>query len=72
MKKIISLILVLAMSLCMTCAVSAAAADSPGGSSPVTGDNNMLGFWLLVMGLSLVAIVVVAVVYYRSTKKTVE
>ena len=68
MKKIVSLILALALTVCLPFAVSAAA-NSPGHDGPPKfGDTTMIGLWVLVMVLSVVAIVVSTVVYRHNMK----
>jgi hypothetical protein len=71
MKKIVSLILALALIVCLPCAASAAA-NSPGNDAPVTGDSTMVGLWLLIMVCAMVAIVVTAVVYHQNAKKNMD
>lgn len=71
MKKFVSLILALALIVCLPC-VASAAANSPGNNAPVTGDPTMVGLWLLIMVFALAAIVVTTVVYHQNAKKNMD
>ena len=66
MKRIVSMLLALMVSLAMP--VTAFATKAPSISTPQTGDASMIGTWIVVMVLALVALIV-ALVVMRKTKK---
>lgn len=68
MKRIISLLIVLALSL--TLPMAALAVDSPEIDPPdKTGDTAQLGLWITIMVVSLVLLVVAVVAFRKSAKK---
>lgn len=69
MKKIISLILV--MALCMSLSIAAFAAENSPGSNPpaTTGDTSNVGIWMVVMAVAVVALFAVVVVFKKTQKK---
>lgn len=77
MKKVISMLLVLALCLYLPCAAFAVsspgsdgyAPSTPSQSTPQTGDTFMPGLWLAVMLLALLAMVALVIVYKKFAKK---
>ena len=78
MRKMICLLLVLALCMSLTCTVFAAvsspgqdgsAPTNPDDNVPATGDHAPVGMWLLVMLLALVALVIMIVYYYKEMKR---
>lgn len=68
MKRIVSLLIALALIFALP--ISAMAVESPGGDVPdKTGDTAQLGLWITIMVVSLLLLVVVAIAFYKSTKK---
>ena len=67
MKRIVSMLLALMMTLMLPC-TAFATGKAPSISTPQTGDASMISTWIVVMVVALVALIV-AIVMMRKTKK---
>lgn len=67
MKKVICLLIALALCLSLPVAAFAEAVQSPGPVSP-TGDTSPVGLWIAVMLVALVALIVTVIAFKKSGK----